>query len=134
MTHPFRMAYTQAIFMLRKSVIWVLLLPLSFNGWWMVCDDVPSIATESPDPSAKPQEVADCTKMCPQEKPLTEGSVCLLTADGDNGSIVVIVFGVAVLPVEALVPPPVLVSQFLPPLSDSYLNPSLPQRTPPPRV
>ena len=100
----------------------------------MVCDDVPSIAAESSDSSAKPQEMADCTKMCPKENPAKEGAVCLLTADGDNGSIMVVVFGVAVLPIEISVQPPVLVSQFLPELPDYYSNPSLDQSTPPPRV
>ena len=128
--------------MLRKLVAVILLLPLPLNGLWMVCGDVRSIATQSPDPSAKPQDMADRTKMCPMaegtkmcpEKPVAEGSVCLLTADGDNGSIMVVVFGVAVLPIEISVQPPVLVSQFLPELPDYYSNPSLDQSTPPPRV
>jgi len=120
--------------MLRKLVVVMLLLPLPLNGLWMVCGDVRSIATQSPDPSAKPQDMAACTKMCPKEKPVTEGSVCLFTADTGNGSIMVVVFGVAVLPVQSLVHPPVLMSQFLPELSDYYSNPSLDQSTPPPRV
>ena len=94
--------------MLRKLVAVILLLPLPLNGLWMVCGDVRSIATQSPDPSAKPQDMAACTKMCPKEKPVTEGSVCLFTADTGNGSIMVVVFGVAVLPIEISVQPPVL--------------------------
>ena len=120
--------------MLRKLVVVMLLLPLPLNGLWMVCGDVRSIATQSPDPSAKPQDMAACTKMCPKEKPVTEGALCLLTADGDSGSIIVVVFGVTVLPAEAVVHPPVLANRPLPEMAGFYLNPSLAESTPPPRV
>ena len=96
----------------------------------MLCGDVASIAAESSDSSAKPQEMAECTK----ENPAKEGALCLLTADEDTGSIIVIAFGVAVLPVEAVAHSPVLANQFHPEITGFYLNPSLAESSPPPRV
>ncbi|MBI4460899.1 MAG: hypothetical protein HY648_12695 [Acidobacteria bacterium] len=120
--------------MLRKLAVWLLLIPLPLNGLWMVCGEAPSAANASTDSAEVREEMADCEQMCPLDQPAKEGAICLLTADG-SGSMSVILFGVAVLPLQTVLHPPVLARQYLSELAhDKYVSPCLDRATPPPRV
>jgi len=120
--------------MIRRLATWVLLIPLSLNGLWMVCENAP----QSPEPaSAAAQEspaMAHCKTMCPTVRPTQTGSICLVSANGDGRSIAVYAFAVS---------PPTVGAELLASAGADdfpilpvalYLSPSLPEHSPPPKA
>jgi hypothetical protein len=132
--------------MFRRIATFVLLVPLSLNGLWMVCAEPPEEAATTT-PPAEPSE--HCKKMCPlhQGKVDTElaavdtdsdmqpGAICLISSDGSGASISAFAFAVA--------PPPAAMVTIAADLTDRtfatdkpifYGDPPLSGSTPPPKA
>src|ERR1051325_3422856 len=83
-----KLGIVAATVMFRHIATWVLLLPLSLNGLWMVCETAPGSQTASSaaatETAQKPAEkandtqaMAHCKTMCPTTaKPNQTGSIC----------------------------------------------------------
>ncbi|MBI2817632.1 MAG: hypothetical protein HYX72_11905 [Acidobacteria bacterium] len=134
--------------MLRKLVIWLLLIPLPLNGLWVTCYDT------SPEPVQESQTAADdntnllemfdsgavdsddpatCVKICNLRSNVKDGTFCLVSGESKS-SFSIIVFGVAILPPSVALHsllPSIQLDTELPVL---YLNPSVDGSTPPPRA
>ena len=120
--------------MWRKLAVFVLLVPISFNGLWMVCagEEIPAGA-----PGEATQglaETAKCSAMCVVEKPQPSGAICLITADDSKSSLAIFLFGGAVVQSEFSLARPFTAGQHLPELSRFYSDPALLGSTPPPCV
>jgi hypothetical protein len=118
--------------MLRKLVLWILMVPMPLNGLWMVCKDAPS-DVQQPVQSAKADEGDDCAKICALHHP-TEGAICLISAGNSKSSIQIVVFGVPILPGEIQFRGPEPAGQSSAELKDLYLDPASTTTTPPPRA
>jgi hypothetical protein len=123
--------------MLRKLAVWLFLIPISLNGLWMLCNDVPSQsqkpAESSSQTDADAKSSADCTKECSLQVAATEGSVCIISADNKT-SITIVVFGVAVIPPSVQLHQLVKSGEFVAEWPALYLDPSLAGSSPPPRA
>jgi hypothetical protein len=142
--------------MLRKLLVWVLLLPLPMNGLWMACRDTPQSAQAAEQPSSDSAQAddnlfdhfgdvesagnsadentpADCKTICPIDMVAKSAGFCLIAPDG-KASLAIVVFGVAVLPATVQLQSPEPIHAPPPLYSQSHLSPSLDQTTPPPRA
>ncbi len=86
--------------MLHKLVVFVLLLPLSLNGLWMVCAGGEAFAGAGEEETSGMAEGADCSAMCILKKAKPNGPICLITADASKSSLTIFLLGVAVIPSE----------------------------------
>ncbi len=120
--------------MWRKLAVFMLLVPISFNGLWMVCagEEIPAGAQEEATPGMA--ETAECSAMCLVEKPQQTGVICLITADDSKSILAIFMFGGAVVQSEFSLARPFTAGQHLPELSRFYSDPALHGSTPPPRV
>jgi hypothetical protein len=119
---------------LRKLAFCLLVLPLTLNGLWVLCRDVPpEPQAQSSDP-AQPQspsvdeQKAECERLCARES-----SLCLVSP-GDKTSLTIVVFGVAVFPAEIQVSSPALAREELAELRNLHSDPGIVQPSPPPRA
>ena len=121
--------------MFRKLATAALLVPMAFNGLWMVCaneETVPSKTEASATEAATP---AHCTTtICVREKGKLDGSGCFITTGDAKGSIAIFLFGVATLPCLLSVLPPSTASETIPEIAAFYSNPTLAGLTPPPKA
>lgn len=115
--------------MLRRLATWVLVLPLSLNGLWMVC------AEEEP-PEAQALSTADCTEMCPIQKSeeIALGAICIISSSGEGNSLTAIFFGVAPPPATASWQAEFQILESVTEQPEIYRSPSLAGLTPPPRA
>ena len=139
--------------MLRKLALCVLMIPLPFNGLWMLCHQAPtslvsektaiesdenlfdqlddiSVSMESPETVMDPEE---CLRVCPLTFSALNGGICLIAPDGKN-SMTITVFGVAILPSALSLP--ILEPRFetATVAVEIELDPFSTQLTPPPEV
>ena len=115
--------------MLRQLATWVLLVPLSLNGLWMVC------AEEEP-PEAQVLSAAgsaECGEMCPIEN-IVPGAICTISSSGEGSSLAAIFFGVAPHPATETLSAEFHVRESVPERPEIYFNPTLASLTPPPKA
>ena len=120
--------------MSRKLVVFVLLLPLSLNGLWVVCAGGEAFAGASEEETSGMAEGADCSEMCIMGKAKPNGPICLIAADGSKSSVSIFLLGVAVIPSEFSLVRPFIPERHIPEIYRFYLDPALFSSTPPPRV
>jgi hypothetical protein len=118
--------------LLRKLTLSLLMLPLTLNGLWVLCRDVPSQpqttdSAQSPASSADEQK-EECERLCARQS-----SLCLTSA-GDKTSVTIIVFGVAIFPTEVQIGSPSVTRQTSAASHDFHSDPNIPHPSPPPRV
>jgi hypothetical protein len=116
--------------LLRKLTLCLLVLPLTLNGLWMICRDVPP-AAQAPDSaqsSTVDQQKAECERLCARQS-----SLCL-TSGADKTSVTIIVYGVAVFPAEIRIGAPSLSRQTSAELRNLHSDPNIAQPSPPPRA
>jgi hypothetical protein len=114
----------------RKLALCLLVLPLTLNGLWILCRDVPPEpqAPDSAQSSSIDQQKAECERLCARQS-----SLCL-TSGADKTSVTIIVYGVAVFPAEIQIGAPSLSRQILADLRDLHSDPSIAHPSPPPRA
>lgn len=120
--------------MFRRLATAALLVPLAFNGLWMVCADKGPAPSEARASATASETPAHCTTMCVKDKGKLVGSGCFITAGDANASIAMFLFGVATLCPTVDVVPPTTVSESIPELAVLYSNPALSDLTPPPKA
>ena len=113
---------------MHKLAIWLLLPIMLLNGLWMVCS--PPDAADSP---AHSQESADCIRICAALE-ASFGRICFFLPGNNKTSITILDFGAAILPIEFMLQPVVAEEPFVTRLTAAYSDPSLSDRTPPPRA
>jgi hypothetical protein len=131
-----------------RLATWLLFLPLSLNGVWMVC--VERSAPRSAETSAASAEAAGyCKEICPVRKPQGEtasldsprpgdetqpGVICLVMPNGNGSWDAAFAFAVAppVAFVSVMASPVISEATQEPPAL--YLNPSRTALTPPPKA
>jgi hypothetical protein len=141
--------------MLRKFAIFVLLIPMAFNGLWMVCSDgAASVPREAKATTAEPSSdifdtasyqandpawdtetaaaAAACARMCPLPK--QAGAICVVTSDGDGSSIAAFMFLAAPPMTGPIITASFVICESVPERAAIYSNPSLDGLTPPPRA
>jgi hypothetical protein len=116
--------------LLCKLTLCMLVLPLTLNGFWIVCRDVPPApqAPDSAQSSNVDQQKAECERLCARQS-----SLCL-TSGADKTSVTIIVYGVAIFPTEIQIGVPSVSRQTSSELRDLHSDPNIPQLSPPPRV
>jgi len=120
--------------MLRKLATLLLVVPLSFNGLWMVCatgeQTVAATQTANSQAGAKPH----CKFMCPAQKSAQPGAICVLTADVDGSSIALFAVAVATPPPLVTWTAPPRFAEYPQPSAIIYSDPSLASINPPPEA
>jgi hypothetical protein len=123
--------------MLRRLATFVLLVPLSLNGLWMICaEDETAAETVSASAAidASDAEGAEhCAQMCPIHQP-EPGAICLISSNGDGTSLAAIFFVVAPPPAAETLTAAFVVRESVPEPAAQYSNPSLAGSTPPPKA
>jgi len=117
--------------MLRKLGLLLLLLPLTLNGLWILCRDVPpepQAADSAQSSSSVDQQKEECERLCARQS-----SFCLTSA-GDKTSVTIVVFGVAIFPAAARVGSPAGVRQAVAEFRGVHSDPSIANPSPPPEV
>jgi hypothetical protein len=133
--------------MLRRLATFVLLVPLSLNGLWMVCAEAPVEAANVP-PSGKTGE--QCKKMCPLHaapqdqsarmdtastgSAMQPGSICLISSNGKGTAITAFAFAVTTPAAAVTVATDPGTGEVVPEILVSYADPPLPGFTPPPKA
>jgi hypothetical protein len=124
--------------MFRRLATWMLLVPLSLNGLWMLCENAPQnqerAAAAVAAPSAATGQIADCKTLCPTVKPVETGSICLVGSNGDGRSIAVYAFALTMPSVVVSFLHAALDNEFPSAAASIYSNPVLDELTPPPKV
>jgi hypothetical protein len=120
------------MYRLRKLALCLLVLPLTLNGLWVLCRDVPP-APQAPDSaqaqsSDEDQQKAECERLCARQSPL-----CLVSA-GDKTSVTIVVFGVAVFPTHMGIGAPLNSREPVVELCDMRSDPTLVHPSPPPKT
>ena len=119
--------------MLRRFATLVLLVPLAFNGLWMVCAG--EAAFPEPEKSSVASEATPhCNTICPTQKPPETGAICLLSANGEGTSLAAFAFALAAPPVVVNVSATFTWGEWISEPPAFYLNPPLSGLTPPPRA
>ena len=103
------------------------------NGLWMVCNDPSAETTATPD-SAQLEKSAECIRICAMKHALDLGKICFVLPDDSKTSIAILDFGVALLPLEFRLQPFALEEPLVTKVSAVYVNPTLSNRTPPPKA
>lgn len=116
--------------MLRRLATWMLLIPLSFNGLWMMCAD----GGKAPQQAAAAANNPKCKTMCPLEKPVESGAICVISSDGDGRSIAVFVFELALPAAMEHLLVPARVGYATAEQSARYRGPAPWNSTPPPKA
>jgi hypothetical protein len=116
----------------RNLACWVLLVPLAFNGLWIVCSS--SDAADATVSRELLDEGADCTRICLMHQVKRNERMCLIFPGDSKKSITVLDFGVAVLTCPVCLQPPVWVESILSKGPVFYPNPSILTHTPPPKA
>lgn len=114
---------------LRKLTLCLLALPLTLNGLWILCQDMPPQAQtqeSAQSQSAVDEAQAECARLCARQS-----SLCLISP-GDKTSISIVVFGVAVFPSDVRVSSPVASREFVAELRNLHSDPSIEYPSPPP--
>ena len=133
--------------MLRKLAVWLLLIPLPFNGLWMVCQDAPAAETESVNlfaqqmtgldsaqsASSESKDDSECVKECSMKKVADTGALCIVSADG-KGSITISLFGVPLIAPQIVVQPLVAAAETVFEPANQYYNPTMAVISPPPKA
>jgi hypothetical protein len=116
--------------LLRKLALYLLVLPLTLNGLWILCRDVPPEpqAPDSVQSSGIDQQKAECERLCARQS-----SLCLSSA-ADKTSVTIVVFGLAIFPPEVQIVSPSVTRQTSAELRDLHSDPSIAHASPPPRV
>jgi hypothetical protein len=120
--------------MFRRLAALLLLIPLSLNGLWMVCENGPDTSDPAPVAAQVSPEMAHCKTMCPTVKPAQTGSICLVSANGDGHSIAVFAFALTVPSVAVNFIAPAEGSEFPAMRASIYSSPTLFELTPPPKA
>ena len=121
--------------MLRKVVLWFLILPLPLNGLWMACNDVSSEGQGTTDEApALTQEQLDCIRICAMKHQAIDGPICIILPGDSNASITIINFGVAVLQAKVELAPITTIEEYATELPVMYSGPNVFRDIPPPRV
>jgi hypothetical protein len=131
--------------MFRRIATFVLLVPLSLNGLWMVCAEAPVEAASTP--ATEPSE--QCKKMCPIHQAQSEstqlaaadadsgmqpGAICVISSDGTGTSIAAFAFAVTAPAAVVAVAEELIVSDSVSETVLSYADPPLMGLTPPPKA
>ena len=117
--------------MLRKLIIYLLLVPLPLNGLWLVCKDAPVVekaAAETDGNRDSPECILECARRAAQ----LSGVICFFSA-GDDVSVMVISFGTPILPPVVQLQLPGPTRRLAAELSDLYLTRSIAHANPPPK-
>jgi len=118
--------------MLRKLALCLLVLPLTLNGLWVICRDVPpqpqTQDSARSDASSIDQQKAECERLCARQS-----SLCLTSA-GDKTSVTIVVYGVAIFPAEVRAGLPSVVRQTVAEIRDLHSDPNIAHPSPPPRA
>jgi len=116
---------------LRTLALCFLALPLTLNGLWVICRDVPpapktqeSVQSQSDDDALK----AECERLCARQS-----SLCLISP-GDKTSITIIAFGVAVFPSDMQLSSPVVSCEPIAEPGSLHSDPSIAHPSPPPEA
>ena len=120
--------------MWRKLAVFMLFLPLSFNGLWMVCAGEEIPAGAQGEATRGLAETAECSTVCAVEKQQQTGAICWITVDDSNSSPTIFLFCGAVVPSEFSMVQPFTPERRLPETSRFYSAPALLGLTPPPRT
>jgi hypothetical protein len=119
---------------LRKLALCLLVLPLTLNGLWTICRDVPPPLLQQTSDSAQPQassideQKAECERLCARHS-----SLCLTSA-GDKTSVTIVVYGVAIFPGAVRVGLPSVTRYTVAGLRNLHSDPSIAHPSPPPRA
>ncbi len=119
--------------MLRQLATWVLLVPLSLNGLWMVCAEEEPPEAQVISAAGSPEVAAECGEMCPIEN-IAPGAICIISSSGEGSSLAAIFFGVAPPPATETLSAEFHVRESVPERSEIYFNPTLAGLTPPPKA
>ena len=119
--------------MMRKLAIWTLLAPMLLNGLWVVCSD-PSSETTAAATGSPTQSEENCIKICLMKHGINLGTICFALPGDTKGSITILDYGVAILPLEFKLQPVAAESPLVTSLSAVYSDPSLSNHTPPPKA
>ena len=120
--------------MLHKLVGFVLFLPLSLNGSWLVCAGGEAFASANETEKSGMAEGAYCSELCLMENAKPSGPICLITEDDSKNSVSIFLLGVAVIPSEFSLVRPFTAKRHISELSHFYIDPALFNANPPPRV
>jgi hypothetical protein len=120
--------------MLRKLVLWFLLLPLPLNGLWVACDDaVNADQATTPDSAELTQQQLDCARICAMKHQGIDGPICIILPGNAKTSITIFNFGVAVIPAKVEISPVGVLESYVTELPAMYTAPNVLSATPPPR-
>ena len=125
--------------MLQKLVLYISLLPLTLNGLWLVCRNVPpdneqdsnAQRVDSSQSAASKNGVdqeSECDRMCARQT-----STCL-PPPGDKTSVSIVFFGVAVFLPLGQIGAPLPVRQPMTDLVTLHCDPTIAHNSPPPKV
>ena len=120
--------------MFRRFATLVLLVPLAFNGMWMVCAGEQAAPEADKLSAATPEATPPCTTICPTQQQPQTGAICFLSSNGDGTSLAAFAFAVVAPPPAVSVPAAYTLAEWVPEQAAIYLNPTLPGLTPPPRA
>ena len=123
--------------MSRRLATLVLLLPLFFNGLWMVCADGTSADSKGNETVASKagDAVPICDgKMCPLQKTGSTSSICLFSATGNGSAIAAFMFAVAAPPAAERISRNIVIRETIREQRTFYTNPVLDGSTPPPKA
>ena len=116
--------------LLRKLTLCLLVLPLTLNGLWILCRNVPSEpqAPDSAQSSSIDEQKAECERLCARQS-----SLCLSSA-ADKTSVTIVVFGLAIFSPEVQIVSPSVTRQTSAELRDLHSDPSIDNPSPPPET
>jgi hypothetical protein len=122
--------------MLRNLLGWLLLVPVLFNGLWVVCNDVSTRVEAAPAPHELSEEAANCMRICAMKHLTVDaGPMCFLLPGNSRTTVTVFDFGPALLTTEVQLQQPVTdADEFVAALPVFYSSPSLANHTPPPKA
>jgi hypothetical protein len=117
--------------MFRKLATLLVLVPLSLNGLWMLCADGKEAPASTPQ---QPSASQHCKMMCPVQKPIQTGAICVLTTKEDGGSMLLFAVALASPPETVQWSVPAVVEHVASSSRARYSSPALATETPPPEV
>lgn len=119
---------------LRRLALCLLVLPLTLNGLWVLCRDVPPApnaqdsAQSQHSESAEDELKAECEKLCARQS-----SLCLISP-GDKTSLTIVIFGIAVFPSDMQISSPAVSREPVAELGGLHSDPSIAHPSPPPEA
>lgn len=122
--------------MIRRLAIRLLLLPLALNGLWLLCREAPLEASVEAQAAQPAQATGDslqieCERICAVHS--RAGSLCLLSP-GNKTSLSIIILGLSILQAPIRTGPALGTGQSWAEVPKLHSDPSLAQKSPPPKV